>query len=80
LFITSHLQTPLRCVGSLLKNFITNKVYLYRLTIKTMRKMILKIPTELNEELLDEVAKCRKQGNRTSKEKIIISLIKKHYD
>jgi|TARA_R100001530_G_scaffold135631_2_gene113335 hypothetical protein len=45
-----------------------------------MRKMILKIPTELNEELLDEVAKCRKQGNRTSKEKIIISLIKKHYD
>jgi len=34
----------------------------------------------LNEELLDEVAKYRKQGILTSKEKIILTLIKKHYD
>jgi hypothetical protein len=45
-----------------------------------MVKMILTLPDELNESLLDEVAKNRKEGNRTSKEKLIISLLKKHYD
>jgi len=44
-----------------------------------MVKMILKLPTELNEILLDEVAKQRKAGNRTSKEKLIVNILKKHY-
>jgi len=40
-----------------------------------MTTMILNLATELNEALLDEVARQRKLGNKTSKEKIIIKLI-----
>jgi len=45
-----------------------------------MVKMRLTLPDNLNEALLDEVAQRRKQGSRTSKEKLIINLLKKHYD
>lgn len=39
--------------------------------------MIVSLPTDLNEKLLDVVAQVRRDtGKRTSKEKVIINLLK----
>lgn len=38
----------------------------------------INLPNDLNELLLDKVAMERKRGNRITKEKLIIELIKKH--
>jgi hypothetical protein len=41
----------------------------------------IKVPKEINEKLLDEVARQRKEtGIRTSKEKIIIETIKERFN
>lgn len=40
--------------------------------------MNIKFPNDLNELLLDKVATERKRGKKTTKEKLIINLIKKH--
>ncbi len=40
--------------------------------------MNLKVPNNLNELLLDKVAAERKRGNKTTKEILIINMIKKH--
>lgn len=43
-----------------------------------MTNIQIKVSTEINEKLLDKVAQVRKDtGVRTSKEKIIVELIKK---
>jgi|1_EtaG_2_1085319.scaffolds.fasta_scaffold07589_2 hypothetical protein len=40
--------------------------------------MNLRLPNSLNEALLDKVAIERKRGNRTTKENLIINMIKEH--
>ena len=42
--------------------------------------MILNVPNDLNEKLLDEVAKFRKKGQKVTKELLIQTMIKLHYD
>lgn len=42
------------------------------------KKMLLTIPDELNELLLDRVARDRKSGIKSSKEAIIIHLLLRH--